>query len=105
MSVGGGIGVPPTNFGIPGAGASVGFPGATISLPCGLSIGLPSFSFGFILGPPAFLIPEIFIAFKLSCDLNNPINITAGLSGPAASFGGGRPYNAPLDPDLNDDSP
>jgi hypothetical protein len=39
---------------------------------------------------------------SLSC---NPLSITAGLSGPAATYGGGRPYNAPVDPDLNDDTP
>lgn len=105
MSIGGSAGVPPQNFGTPPASGSVGFPGATVSLPCGFSIGLPAFGFGFQLPSLAFLLPGIFAAFKLSCDLSNPVNITAGMTGAAASFGGGRPNTAPPDPDLDDASP
>jgi hypothetical protein len=103
MSVGGGGGVPPTDFG-GSAGASAGFPGVSISLPCGISLSLPPFSISAVL---SFLLnlPGIFFAFKLSCDLSNPINISAGLSGSAGSFGGGRANSAPPDPDLNDSTP
>jgi hypothetical protein len=63
----------------PGASATLAAgPKAEI---CGLTIVLPSFAFGFTLPaipfPPILKLPSF--SFKLSCDLKNPISITANL--------------------------
>jgi hypothetical protein len=76
-------------------------------LPCGFTIALPKIVLGLNLGLLLKLLlglqlPSFFFAFSISCDLSNPINITAGLSLP---FGGGRVPNAPPDPDLDDSFP
>jgi hypothetical protein len=86
------------------ADASLDFPPGPTATICGYSLALPRFKFGlslFIKLPFAFppAIPFPFLAFKLSCDPSNPVDITAGLKQP---FGGGRTYNAPPDPDLDD---
>jgi|SRR5208282_410025 len=96
---------PPTNFPAPPAGGpSVAFPPSPTASVCGLSLGLPKFTLGFKLPslsfPPAIPIP--FIAFKLSCNPTNPVDVTAGLKLP---FGGGRPNNAPPDPDDQENFP
>lgn len=66
---------------------------------CTLSFKLPSFSFGFLLNlppfPPPIPIPHLRLA--LSCDLSNPIDVSAGID-----FGGGRTSNAPKSPDDDD---
>jgi hypothetical protein len=77
-----------------------------VTLPCGFTLALPKLTLGFslknLLKLLGLKIPSFFFAFSLSCDLSNPVNISAGLSLP---FGGGRKPNAPPDPDLNDVSP
>jgi len=64
----------------PGASAGIGS-GTVVASICGLSIVLPTFNFGFTLPaipfPPIFTLPTF--SFKLSCDLKNPIDITANL--------------------------
>jgi len=74
-------------------------PAAEISGPCGLSLKIPSFSFGFTLPtlsfPPAIPIPVF--GFTLSCDPHDPIDLTAGLD-----YGGGRTPNHDPDPDAED---
>lgn len=67
--------------------------------PCSFSFKLPSFTFGFTLPdipfPPPLPIPRLKLV--LSCDLKNPIDVSAGLE-----FGGGRVSNAPTSPDDDD---
>lgn len=64
----------------PGVNAGIG-KGAVVASICGLSIVLPTFTFGFTLPPfpalPIFTLPSF--SFKLSCDLKNPIDITGNL--------------------------
>lgn len=86
------------------ASADLAFPPSPKATACGFALGLPRFKFGFKLPsinfPPPIPLP--FIAFKLQCDLSKPVDVTAGLNNPP---GGGRPDNAPDDPDDNDDTP
>lgn len=87
-----------------GATAALDFPPSPDSSVCGFHIGLPRFSFAFIL-PSISLIPLPplpFLGFALSCDLSKPIDITADLKLP---FGGGRTPNNDPDPDDDDDFP
>lgn len=90
---------PPTNG--PSASASLDFPDSPDASVCGFALALPRFKFGFVLPPFAFppAIPLPFSAYKLSCDLNNPVDISAGLKLP---FGGKRSANNDADPDLDD---
>jgi hypothetical protein len=85
-------------------GASVTFPPSPQASVCGFQLGLPRFKFSFQLPgisfPPQIPIP--FIAFKLSCNPRNPVDITAGLKLP---FGGGRSNRVPANPDDNYNSP
>jgi hypothetical protein len=102
-----GVTPPMVNLGGGDFDAGVSATPPPVTLPCGYSIALPRFKLGInlallaqiVLGVP---IPGFFFAFTITCDLSNPINVTAGLDLP---FGGGRIPNAPLDPDLNDVSP
>lgn len=69
--------------GVSGGGLST----TTIAGPCGLALPipkltLPSLNLPGIVFPPQIPFPPK-IGFQLSCDLNNPINITASLP-PAA---------------------
>jgi hypothetical protein len=95
---------PPQDFDPPSATAGLDFPPSPKASLCGFALGLPRFTFGFKLPsikfPPPIPLP--FIAFKLSCDPKNPIDVTAGLALP---FGGGRTPNNDPDPDLDEDSP
>ena len=86
------------------ASASLDFPPSPKASVCGFSLGLPRFKFGFKLVIPGFppTLPFPFISLKLSCDLSNPVDITAGLKSP---FGGGRTPNGEPDPDLTDSFP
>ena len=87
-----------------GASASLDFPPSPQASICGFTLGLPRFSFGFLLPAIKFPpdIPFPFLGFRLTCDLSKPIDITAGLNLP---FGGGRtPNNDPL-PYKDDDTP
>jgi hypothetical protein len=104
LSFGVTLGFPPINYAA-SVGASVGFPGIGVSLPCGISIGLPPFSIGIFLSLAFSIILPDFSFFLSLCDLSAGISVGNSLSGSAAQFGGGRPFNAPPDPDLNDDTP
>ena len=78
--------------------ASASFPPSPIkAVPCGFCLALPKFIFGFTLPtfnfPPKFPIP--FLGLKLSCDLSNPVSVSAGLG-----FGAGRKSNHGKDADL-----
>ena len=101
---------PPIDFPTPsgnplgtGVTASLDFPPSPAASICGFSLGLPRFKFGFVLPSIAFppQIPLPYIAFKLTCSLPNPIDVTTGLKAP---FGGGRSYNADPSPDLMEDA-
>ncbi len=82
-------------------GASIDFPPSPGASVCGFSIGLPRFSFGFLLPtipfPPSIPLP--FFGFRLTCDPSKPIDVTAGLNLP---FGGGRTPNGDPSPFTND---
>jgi hypothetical protein len=94
--------LPPVNNPTVPSLPSAPFPPSPPALPCGFALpALPKFKFGFTLPPLPFPpnIPLPFIAFKLSCNLSSPIDVTGGLKLP---FGGGRVNNAPPDPDLDE---
>lgn len=84
----------------PDASATADFPPSPAATTCGFSFALPKFTVKiFIPGfkfPPKLPLP--FLSLALSCDLANPINVSAGVK-----FGGGRVSNAPLDPDLQEE--
>lgn len=67
--------------------------------PCAFSLKLPTLSFSLNIPfpdfPPPFPFPIPMFRFALSCDLNNPIDIAAGVKP-----GGGR--KAVYDPDPDD---
>lgn len=68
--------------------------------PCEFKLKLPSFTFGLVLPPikfPPFDIPIPRFKLSLSCDLSNPIDVSAGLE-----FGGGRASNNDPSPDDDD---
>ncbi len=67
--------------------------------PCNFSFKLPSFSFGFSLVLPPFPPPLPIPRFRLAitCDLNNPIDVSAGIE-----FGGGRTPASDPSPDDDD---
>lgn len=67
--------------------------------PCNFSFKLPSFSFGFTLPPIPFPPPLPIPRFRLaiSCDLHNPIDVSAGID-----FGGGRVAQSDPSPDDDD---
>ena len=76
------------------------FDGPTLNAsPCNFQIGLPRFSFGFQLPsisfPPPIPFPKF--AFELSCSLDQPVNVSAGLE-----YGGGRQPAFDPDPDNED---
>jgi hypothetical protein len=83
------------------AGASASFSAPTINAsPCNFSFKLPKFTFGFVLPPfkfPPFDIPIPHFKLAISCDLSQPLDVSAGLS-----FGGGRKPNG--DPSPDDDN-
>ena len=106
---------PPPNFPSPGpapeapagisgsvsASATFGAPTTKATI-CGFSFPIPpilTLTFGIELSitlpnfPPAFPLP--WIKLVLSCDPNDPIDISGGIG-----FGGGRASNAEPDPDL-----
>lgn len=67
--------------------------------PCNFTFKLPSFLFGFVLPTfkfPPFDIPIPRFRLAISCDLSNPVDVSAGLD-----FGGGR--EAKFDPSPDDD--
>lgn len=81
----------------------------TVTGPCGLSLGIPTFTF--TLGVPSAALakaiaslatgvslPTPNLAFRLSCDPAKPVDIAASVP-----YGGGRTPNAPPDPSLVDD--
>ncbi len=80
-------------------------PGATVSLPCGISVALPTWILGVPI-PPSISFPPTFppfslsFHFRLSCDPTNPVSVTSGVP-----WGGGRTSNAPPDPDDSEDDP
>lgn len=85
----------------PGANIDFGEPGsATLASVCGIDFTIPTFAV-----PPAISIPFQFpppfpfpkLNFKLSCDPNDPIDISAGLEN-----GGGRIACLDEDPDLQE---
>lgn len=64
---------------------------------CNFKLKLPKFSLSFVLPDITILLPKIpipFFHFAISCDLSQPIDISAGLSS-----GGGRQANFVADPD------
>ena len=67
--------------------------------PCGLSLKIPTFTFGFSLPPIEFppAIPFPVFGFALSCNPSDPIDITAGLE-----YGGSRVPRFEADPDASD---
>lgn len=82
------------------ASASASFTAPKVNAsPCNFSLTLPKFTFGFVL--PAFSFPPPIpfprLRLKLSCDLSNPVDISADF-GP----GGGRKSNADPSPDADD---
>lgn len=99
---------PPENFPpptVPTLGASFATPSATVALPCGLSASIPSWllKLGISISlpfafPPAF--PKLNLRFKLTCDPNNPVDVSGGLS-----WGAGRASNVPPDPDDHESDP
>lgn len=68
---------------------------------CKLSLSLPKFSFKIkfptIHFPPDFL-PKINFQLKLSCSLDNPVDVSAGIK-----FGGGREPNGDPSSDTQED--
>lgn len=84
-----------------GASATASFEKPTLNASkCTFEFKLPSFTFGFKL--PSFKFPPFDLPiprFKLaiSCDLSNPIDVSAGLA-----YGGGREANADPSPDDDD---
>lgn len=71
--------------------------GPPVTSLCGLEIPSFSFSFGLLLSGISFPppIPKIKISLGISCDANNPIDVTAGVE-----YGGGRVATFDPDPDL-----
>jgi hypothetical protein len=95
---------PPTNFPAPTSAVSGGFSTPTASATiCGVTLALPKFVLGFSLGlpfpfPPK--LPSLNLHFKLTCNPNDPVDVSGGLS-----WGAGRASNAPPDPDDSEDDP
>lgn len=83
---------------------SLTFGAAAVSLPCGINISIPIPSIGDILANIALNLPTLTLKFalpfkfELSCDLSNPIDITADIP-----FGGGRVACFNASPDDHDD--
>lgn len=80
-------------------------PGGTVSIPCGISIALPTWVLGVSLPagisfPPKFPPFSLNFRFKLSCDPTQPVTITDGVP-----WGGGRSSNNPPDPDDSESTP
>jgi hypothetical protein len=95
---------PPTDGPAPTLGVSAGFaPGPPAAILCGYALPTLRFKIGFKLPkfpfsfPPKIPLP--FLSLGLNCDLNNPINISAGLKP-----GGGRASNGLPDPDVVNDN-
>lgn len=68
--------------------------------PCNFEFKLPSFTFGFKLPSfkfPPFEIPIPRFRLAISCDLSNPVDVSAGLE-----FGGGRAAKSDPSPDDDD---
>jgi hypothetical protein len=68
--------------------------------PCEFTFKLPSFTFGVNIPAipfPPFAIPIPHLRLALSCDLSNPIDISASVSS-----GGGRVSNGDPSPDADD---
>lgn len=67
--------------------------------PCNFEFKLPKFSFGFFFRFkfPPFDLPIPRFRLAISCDLSNPIDVSAGLD-----FGGGRVAKFDLSPDDDD---
>lgn len=76
----------------PPAASLCGFAIPTIRFKFGFNFNLPGFSF-----PPKLPIP--YLSLGLNCDLNNPLDLSAGLKP-----GGGRTSNAPPSPDMNENA-
>ena len=97
---------PPTNFPTPpqapgGSGASIGVSpsfgaGPPILTICGLSLPLLAFLLGLKIKIPGFPppLPFPFLAISLNCSLDNPFNVSAGVS-----YGGGRQATYDQNPD------
>lgn len=68
--------------------------------PCNFQFSFPRFGFGFVLPSISFAIPfpTIKLSLELSCSLDNPIDVSGGLS-----FGGGRIPCFDPDPDDAED--
>jgi hypothetical protein len=99
---------PPENFPAPGTGALT--PGAkfatpeeAVTLPCGISFVIPSTVLGILVTIPLpfpIKLPSVNIHFKLSCNLDDPIDISANLA-----WGAGATSNAPPNPNDNENEP
>lgn len=80
------------------AGVTADFTAPQINAnPCNFSFKLPTFKFGFVLPTfkfPPFDIPIPRFRLAISCDLSQPIDVSAGLD-----FGGGRTPNGDPSPD------
>jgi hypothetical protein len=75
-------------------------PGPAAESLCKFQLPFLRFSFGFLIPPINFPppLPIPFLSLGLSCNVNNPLNLSAGLKP-----GGGRTANlAPLPPETSD---
>lgn len=49
-------------------------------------------------------IPKLVLKLTLTCQLPNPVDVSADLTADQKAFGGGRPVTSNADPDDNDES-